>query len=328
MKIVIHIILLLFFMGSRTQLLAQTCCSGGVPLSGNVGFSPSNKGAFQIQIDYDDNVLKTLKSGSDKLDDDARIRHTRSIIYQVGYGITDKLSIDLFHSFIGQERKIQQSGNTDILRTTGFGDLALLLKYKWLSFGEIEHTSITSALGTKFPIGSTTKKSDLGLTINADLQPGSGSFDGIFWTQFIHQLNARPSLNISSTIIYNLKGKNKDYLDAFEYKFGNEFQFHIGVSDRILIGKMMNDPSIQFRYRRASRDQQEKIEIESTGGDWLFLHLDHRLWFNQKIAFHAGIDVPLYGRVNGTQLSPSYRLNAGFYFLFTKENKDLNNFNL
>ncbi len=42
-------------------VIAQTCCSGGVPLSGNIGFEGSNRGTLQMELGYDLNYISTLK---------------------------------------------------------------------------------------------------------------------------------------------------------------------------------------------------------------------------------------------------------------------------
>ena len=55
----------------------QTCCSGGVPLSNNLGISNEGKGSLQVGINYDYNNLNTLNAGSRRLDDDSRQRQTR-----------------------------------------------------------------------------------------------------------------------------------------------------------------------------------------------------------------------------------------------------------
>lgn len=302
---------------------AQTCCSGGVPLSGNVGLPSGNKGLLQLSLTYDDNVLKTLKDHRNTLDDDSRTRHTRSLIFQGGYHLTDKWSVDLFSSFVIQERSIDQGvGLQDQTITRGIGDLAVLLKYKWLTLGAEEHTRITSALGVKFPLGASDLTNDLGFTINADLQPGSGAWDGIFWTQATHQLAFKPSSNLSGTFIYNRKGVNDDYLGAFEYQFGDEYQIHLGWGDRFLIAKrFFLDPSIQLQYRHANRDQQSRMDLVNTGGDWLFARLTTQWWLNSFTSLQFGGSIPLYARVDGTQLSPTYRLEAGIYFSIETQKK-------
>ncbi len=44
---------------------SQTCCSGGVPLSGNIGFEGAGKGTLQMEVSYDLNYLATLKTGAE-----------------------------------------------------------------------------------------------------------------------------------------------------------------------------------------------------------------------------------------------------------------------
>ena len=322
-RLLVYIIVNLILILNITIVSGQTCCSGGVPLSGNVGLPSGEKGVLQILLNYDDNVLKTLKSGSMKLDDDSRTRHTRSVILQTGYSFTDKISVDLFSSFVFQERLIKQGVFENRTVTRGLGDLALLLKYKWLSLGKDKHTTFVSALGVKFPLGASDLKNNNGITINADLQPGSGAWDGIFWTQAIHRLSVRPSSSISGTLIYNLKGTNGNYLGVFDYKFGNELQVHLGIGDRFLLKKIIIDPALQIQYRYAGRDIQNNNELQSTGGQWLFLKLTNNLWLNQKYALHLGAVLPLYGNVDGTQLSPSYRLEVGVYFRFELKKKSI-----
>jgi hypothetical protein len=78
----VYIIANLLFIINIVSVSGQTCCSGGVPLSGNVGLPSGEKGVLQILVNHDDNALKTLKSGSMKLEDDSRTRHTRPIIFQ------------------------------------------------------------------------------------------------------------------------------------------------------------------------------------------------------------------------------------------------------
>jgi len=66
---------------------AQTCCSGGIPLSNSVGLAVLEKGTAQIGINYDYNNLNTLNSGSEKLDDNARLRITHSVLVNFNYAI-------------------------------------------------------------------------------------------------------------------------------------------------------------------------------------------------------------------------------------------------
>ena len=85
---------------------SQTCCSGGVPISGNLGLPPGSGGTWQFSLGNDINVLKTLMDGREVLDDQSRERVTQSILFQSGYSITNRFSADLFFSYVKQERTI------------------------------------------------------------------------------------------------------------------------------------------------------------------------------------------------------------------------------
>ena len=69
---------------------AQTCCSGGIPLSNNIGMPISEKGILQIGVNYDYNNLNTLNSGTETLNDNSRLRTTHSVLLNASYAITNK----------------------------------------------------------------------------------------------------------------------------------------------------------------------------------------------------------------------------------------------
>ena len=69
LKIILTLLLLLLL----NSVKAQTCCSGGIPLSNNIGMAILEEGTTQIGISYDFNNLYTLNNGSEELDDDARL---------------------------------------------------------------------------------------------------------------------------------------------------------------------------------------------------------------------------------------------------------------
>ena len=298
----------------------QTCCSGGVPISGNLGLPPGSDGTWQFSLGYDVNVLKTLMDGRDVLDDQSRERVTQSILFQSGYSITDRFSADLFFSYVKQERTITQFGKTDYTSTNGIGDAALLLKYS-LSKSSSNKFLFTIAAGPTFPTGRSDFISDDGIPLNADLQPGSGSWDGLFWGNGIYKFDFRPTLNLSSTAIFSYKGKNNQYLGEQTYQFGNELQVLFSVNDNFLVGKKIIDTSISFRYRKALSDRFNDLTMPSTGGQWVFLAPSLAYNFSQKFAANATFEIPIFSEVEGTQLSPTYRLNIGVFFKINKKNE-------
>ncbi len=302
--------------------IGQTCCSGGVPISGNLGLPPNDIGIWQMSLGYDINVLKTLKESSGTLQDKSRERTTQSVLFQTGYSISNRWSLDLFMSYVKQERRIRQFDQTDYVSTNGFGDAAVLAKYR-LTNPDNPRLIFTLATGAKIPTG----KSDLtrhdGIPLNADLQPGSGSWDALVWVNGIYTLQLRPTATISSTMIMSLKGKNRNYLGDETYQFGNELQLLVTLNDNFPLWNKVIDTSMTLRYRKALRDRFNDLNMPNTGGDWVFLAPGLALNISPKLAVNANVELPIFSKVEGTQLSPTFRVQTGLFIKINTKNEYL-----
>lgn len=305
---------ILFFNASYSQ----TCCSGGVPLSNNIGLPFLEKGGSQFGVFYDYNNLNTLNEGSKKLQDNSRLRITNSILFNFSYNITERLLVEGLISWVNQKREITQLSNLNLDESSGIGDGVLLLRYMILNK---ENYSLITGVGGKIPIGSTEEVNDLGIRLNADLQPGSNSFDILFTSTFIKRFNFRRTTNVIGRLTYRKTGVNSEYQEINEYKFGNEIQGFLGVSDSFLVWKQILNPSLSFKYRKAYADKLNNTKIANTGGDWLFLISSVSLKITPKINFSTSLEVPLYANVDGIQLTPTYRINTGISIQFSKKNK-------
>jgi hypothetical protein len=307
---------LFFIFASVSLAISQTCCSGGVPLSNNIGLPILEKGAWQFGMFYDYNNLNTLNKGTESLNDDSRLRITHSVLLNLGYNITDNFSVEGLFTWVNQRRNITQFGNSNLDETSGIGDAIVLGRYRIVNKPDYE---ITIGGGGKIPIGATDNKNDRGITLNADLQPGSNAFDVIFISSFSKKFKFRPSLNFSTRVTYRTTGTNDEYLGSSDYKFGNEFQTYVTFSDQFLLFKQVISPSISFKYRDVGRDKINGTEITSTGGNWVFLIPDFSIYISPKILFSTRVEIPLYANVKGTQLTPTYRINTGISIQISKK---------
>ncbi|WP_412987852.1 transporter [Pontimicrobium sp. IMCC45349] len=311
MKAIVFVFLLI----PITSSFSQTCCSGGIPLSNSIGTPMQEAKSFQVRLHYDYNYLNTLNNGSKNLNDDSRLRVTHSILLNLNYSFTKNISIEGLFSWVNQRRKITQFNTQSLTQSSGIGDSVLLLKYALLnSLGK--NSTVNFGLGSKIPTGSSTQKNEQNILLNADLQPGSSAWDFIFWSLVSKQFNFRPTLNFSSSFTYRKTGTNSNYLDEFNYRFGNELQTSFSISDQYLFFDTLINPSITIKYRNASRDKINNVKIENTGGNWLFISSDVKINLLENIAFSFSIDLPIHSNVNGTQLTPTYRINTGIIFLF------------
>lgn len=305
---------LLLFTTSSSTLRAQACCSGGVPISSNLGLGAGGSGTLQFQLTYDNNTLKDLLANDQRLDDDRRTRHTRSLILESSYDLNEAFSVSSLFSFVRQERIIQTlSSEEDITINNGVGDGIILLRYNFLHGEKFSDTDFMLGVGPKFPMGKADFTDDRGITLPADLQPGTGAWDGLVWTNFTQRAFIKESLSFNLTATYRATGTNDDFNRSQTYKFGNEFQMQIGIQDRWLLGSLIVDPILGFQYRTVGTDKIDGSTFENTGGHWVYFRPGLNMNLGQYSALRFTGAVPLYRYLQGTQLSTSYRFAITFY---------------
>jgi len=305
-------ILPLLWLSAQTK--AQTCCSGGVPLTNNIGGLPlSIKNTWQFSLSGDANILKTLKEGQAEIDDDSRERKTYSALFKSAYNITDNFFIEGMLTWVQQERVISQPGGfSDFDKTQGIGDAVVLANYTYF---KSRHITLSAGLGPKLPTGKSDLKDPNGLTYNADLQPGSGAWDGLFLHRIQIANAKRRSQLYMVNLTYRYTGVNKEYLGSESYRFGNEFQLLSGIADQFVIGRGLFSAGLNMRYRHVKQDLFNDEQLPSTGGEWIFIMPTIGWHIHSNIILSIASEFPLYANVDGTQLSPTFRLNGGLYYI-------------
>ena len=311
MRGTIVLLLLLFFQIGDSS--GQTCCSGGVPLTGNLGMPSAARGTWQFSLAYDLNYLHTLKEGRISIPDLSRRRTTQSILLETGYSISDRLFISGLFTYVLQTRRIERFGyiNTDLLH--GIGDAVVLLSYR-LGGGPNRKWELLAGAGPKIPLGRSDISSGDGIIYNADLQPGSGAWDVVAWALFSRQGIIRPSTNLSFRTIYRHTGTNENYLEFSTYSFGKEFQCIAGISEQFLAGRHIFDPSLLLRFRYAGPDLLGGNKLPNTGGEWLYLVPGLVYHPTPDLHLRLAGEIPIYANLEGIQLTTSFRLTAGIYY--------------
>ncbi|MCH8332079.1 MAG: hypothetical protein IH946_12030, partial [Bacteroidetes bacterium] len=175
---------ILFILFIPPDMLAQTCCSGGVPIASNLGLSGTQYKTIQMLISYDYNVMHDLYLGKRHLDDDTRYRSTHSLLLEGSYGFHKRWSATVMLSAVRQERTINVFGTQNLTVGQGLGDAVILIKYNLLEPENRSGREIVIGAGPKIPLGASDLTNDIGIILPADLQAGSGSLDGILWGSF------------------------------------------------------------------------------------------------------------------------------------------------
>ncbi|EDP72492.1 hypothetical protein FBALC1_15362 [Flavobacteriales bacterium ALC-1] len=297
---------------------SQTCCSGGIPLSNNIGLEFSGENTAVLGISYDFNNLNTLKNDEQTLEDNSRLRTTHSVLINAGYSFSKRLSVEGLFTWVNQRRIISEFESENLDQTYGIGDAIVLARYTIVNNIE-KNWNVNLGFGVKIPVGSSTETNDQGITLNADLQPGSNAWDLIYLLGTSKTFDFRPTMTFSSRVVYRQPGENDSYFGNSTYKFGDEIQAYLSVSDQFLIRKTLINPGLSFKYRNSQKDKIQNIDLPNTGGDWVFVIPNFSIQLFQNISFNAAAELPLYSRPDGIQLTPTYRLTTGLLFnLFNK----------
>jgi hypothetical protein len=314
----IRILFFTLLLSTGQFVFSQTCCSGGVPLSNNLGLPNEGENSLILGLSYDYNNLNTLNAGSRRLNDDSRLRITNSILINIGYAFTDRLSIESLFTWVNQTRTISQFGNENFSETSGLGDAVFLAKYTIPDiFGA--NTVLNLGFGTKAPLGKSDLTTSEGFQLTADLQPGSGAWDVIGWLSASKGLNFRPSGTIFGSMTYRATGKNNSYLNnSAVYEFGNVVQANMGYTDQFLLFNVIFNSGLVFKYRKALRDKIDISEIPNTGGEWVFVRPELGIQITPNMLLTTRVEIPMYSYVDGTQLTPTVRFMAGISFILKR----------
>jgi len=305
------------------SVFSQACCSGGVPLGGSLGLGTAERKSIQLLVTYDYNAINDLMDGSRRLPDDTRSRTTHSSILEINYGLTSRFSIAGVFPLIRQERDINAyAGARDLTATQGLGDVAMLFKIRVLNPEKISNWEGVVGAGPKFPTGRTTFANNLGLALPADMQPGSGSWDGLFWSFFQKRNIYHPNLSLMGVATMRITGENENYNQTQIYRFGNEFQFNLGGNYSAYLHWPL-DIFAWVRYRNQAEDFIDGSAFPGSGGQWVYFTPGVNIHFLNNLSFRLSGDIPLYRQLNGTQLTTSYRITLSLSYNLPLQNESL-----
>ena len=164
----------------------------------------------------------------------------------------------------------------------------------------------TVGLGPKLPLGRHDVRTSDGILIPSDMQPGSGAWDGVAWAYFYKGFLPVTRLSLFGTVSARLTGVND-----MDYKFGDEFVTTLSTGYRT---DGLFDWSLSARYRFTRPDQRFNEDIANTGGQWVMLMPGANLKLAPEWTLRLAARLPIYRRLNGAQLTTSYRLSASLFF--------------
>jgi len=297
----------------------QTCCSGGAPLTGVLNLRAVKPGGWGVSMTYDDNKIEDIMLENELTNEKYLRRYTRTMLTQIDYGFTKNFTGTIVIPYVMLGQTTDSYNGPVEANTSGLGDLLLLGQY-----GKIlpNQASIVLGGGIKLPVGETQGRSELGLILPANLQPGTGSFDFLLSLQYQTSFKFRRSLTFSQTFNARLNTVSTIFIFHNTYKFGNVFQAFSSFADQIVIAKILHTPSLTFRYRYQGFDILEGFANSNTGGHWITIAPGWATNVSKNMILGFTGEWPLYRDVNGFQLTTSRRLVVTLQFMFPKKEID------
>ncbi len=299
---------------SAQSALGQACSCGGAPLMGSLEFPTTNNGAWRIGLTYEFHEIADVVSGSTELNDNTRQRNVHSGLLDISYGITDRISASAIFTVLQQERETNSAeGTGEFLRTRGVGDGVVMMKSDLVPFSLKSFRQLAIGAGIKIPFGKTSLTAN-GSLLAADMQPGTGSWDGVLWGYAYQGFQPIAPIGIQANATYRMNTENDRFGGSNQgYKFGNEFIANLNVHYSPI---PLFNYSLGMRYRSVAADRFAGLELPNSGGSWFDLVPGINVNINNSWGVRGGARIPVSRALDGIQLTTNYALTFAVFRTF------------
>ncbi len=147
--------------------------------------------------------------------------------------------------------------------------------------------------GAKLPTGRYEVRNDAGEQAERSLQPGTGTTDLILGAYYRGPLLDRSDWFASAYVQSAINSRQ-------EFRPGTQFALDAGVS--VPLASALS-AQVQLNFLERWHDTGAQAEPQDSGGTFLFLSPGVSLALSQRWAIYAFAQLPLYQRVDGTQLT-------------------------
>lgn len=292
---------------------------------GNVGgrtISPRtlkpNEMEFDLGIKYqssdpisDDRIIEETQKGHDIHSTDWLMEYSVG----VSYGITDRLaaSISLPYSVVSGFRggELNETPPPNVLiteadRISGLGDLTFLFKEEVM----LDPVEMAVIAGVRMPTGATHEKSDDGEHLEADHQPGWGSWDALVGVAVGHQMEDW-MFSASALACITTEGRH-------EFKHGNTLQ--IAVRAEYQLTELGASPrffaSMELAADMARMDSTDGDRNEDSGGVILSIIPGIKVKMDARTTLGLSVAFPLYQGLYGEQHEERFEIFFGATYGF------------
>jgi hypothetical protein len=197
----------------------------------------------------------------------------------------------------------------------GLGDVTLFGQYRVLEHPDGHHLSLLA--GLKTPTGRTSVRSRQDLRLETELQPGSGSWDGLLGVAYTRLLGR---VSLDGSVLYTIAGEG-----AQETDLGDTFAFDAAVTYRVRGesppaaaghdhhdhghgSRLAWDLILELNGEWRDREDVGDRRMPNSGGTVLYLSPGLRCTVAGRVGIGLSVGVPVATDLHGDQVDPSYRL--------------------
>ena len=196
------------------------------------------------------------------------------------------------HLFNPEATEPPEEAELESWRIREMGDVRLIGRYQIAA--DIESGRAYGVrFGLKLPTGRYEVRNDAGEQAERSLQPGTGTTDLILGAYYRGPLLDRSDWFTSAYIQSALNSRQ-------EFRPGTQFALDAGISVPLAAAL---SAQVQLNFLERWHDTGAQAEPQDSGGTFLFLSPGVSLALSQRWTLYAFAQLPLYQRVDGTQLT-------------------------
>lgn len=188
----------------------------------------------------------------------------------------------------------------------GLGDVRLLYQRR-LQAAPFEPASYTLSAGIKLPTGSYDINNADGVPAERSLQPGTGTTDAILGVAASGEFLSQQLSWFAQALLQSPINSRADYRPGAQLQLDGGLSYAASQNLRYLA-------QVNMRYK--SRDRGLNAEPEDSGGSFISLSPGLSYSVNERTAIYGFLQVPIYQKVNGVQLTSRWSATAGITFRF------------
>lgn len=267
----------------------------------------------------------------------------QSYALSYAYGVTDDLMLTLRLPFVRRTgiRAAEEDGGVieveDHGTPSGIGDLSLLGQYRFLN-DQASRTEGAVLLGVKAPTGKTDFQHN-GELLEAEFQPGSGSWDALFGVALTHRTGqwsfdtnvlyaavseGTQQTDLGDLLLYNaavsyrltsLGGPVPMFHGAHAHEAGDEGHGHAHNHAEEAAHGAALDLVLEFNGEWHAEQETAGVEDENSGGNTIYISPGLRLSIDEWSGFFS-VGVPVVKDLNGIQAEPEWRISTGASLAF------------